>query len=319
MDVPADPNSPRDLKLRSEPQYGELFEDWAKDFVARTGAWPGGADYASARELAALLKTPDWDADLRVYARRLTPEEEYDDKALFVPAERLVVALRCKLERIAYYIRVNALPPVFVNEKGLLVWKHDHVGTLLALAENIRRVHGGDKIASNEPLLYQLTIPGGPDWSPREFKRQFIAENIGNLSDWQLQRIYRIIWDSPQEELEDLPDAAPRLWRDRTAAERRRGHGFISPAAFLEAVWGPWLQKGRLRESDLETRDPHLLRAYRRWIATHRRDRVKALKAPLSELERRIYSVTRDTPWSEIERIALAIVKQRQRRRKKQR
>lgn len=80
---------------------------------------------------------------------------------------------------------------------------------------------------------------------------------------------------------------------------------------FLEAVWGPWLQKGRLRESNLEIRDPHLLRAYRRWIATHRRDRVKALKAPLSELERHIYSVTPDTPWAEIERIALAIVKQR--------
>lgn len=141
MDAPADPNSPRDLKLRSGPQYGELFEDWAKDFVARPGAWPGGADYASAHELAALVKTPDWNAGLRVYARRLTPEEEYDDNALFVPAEKLVVALRCKLERIAYYIRVNALAPVFVNEKGILVWKHEHVGTLLALAENICKVY----------------------------------------------------------------------------------------------------------------------------------------------------------------------------------
>lgn len=327
MTFKGDPFESRDLKLTWEPEplrsadgdyiHGRdvLFEDWVENFVAKTGAWPGGPYFMTPQELDVELRKPGWSIPIQQYATRLSREEEFAESARFVPAARLVRALRRSPKRMAYYLGVSSLPRPFEASYSKIVWKFEDVAELLLLAERIENVFTNNELISEEGALqYSIFIPAPRDVSERDIKKLFIKANLDKASDFQLAKIHNILFDGPDRATEELPAAAPRLWRDRSAAERINGKGFVSPAAFMLGVYGPWLSKGLLGEDDLDLLDPELLVAYRRWIYRHKRDRIAALKPGLSELEKRVYSIRRSTPWTEIERIALAVAKDRQRR-----
>ena len=316
----------KDLQLRSQPELFErpdghrsarfqTFEDWVTDFAARTGKWPGGPDYQSAGTLEDDVVTNLLRIHLQQVAAPLPEEIEFSDDGKFVEAGRVIVALRRRMDRIVDFIQWGILPPVYVNSENRFVWKFDDIENLLLLAERTTEIYEepfrdeGD--ISNRQMIW---VPPDPALSERGVKQKFIEANLPVLTDWQIETIYSFIWEGPHAELSRVPFKAPRLWSERSDAERSRGKGFLNPAQFIRSVWGPWLSTGILSEDHLLDRDPDLLAAYKEWLYRHKEDRVVELKPGQSDLEKRVYGITAATPWEEIEKIALAVAKKRQRR-----
>ena len=303
---------PRPLELpNGQLSSSEPFVEYARSFVARNGAWPGGVDYQSAESLREELKQGLWYWGVSVFAVEIPEERELVED--LVPVVDVIPLLRRSVDAFKGYLWRGAFPALYRTRSGPLVFEKADIDELVKLAAHTPEVRHYDTKPAAEAAVHVMFFPSGTNGS-RATEEQLVIENVPHLTRWQLSRVVDVIMAGPDAESRELPREAPRRWRQRTAAEKINGPGFVSPPEFLEAVWKPWLETGRFREDEIEDRDPELISAYRRWLKSHPYDRHPGLKPARRPLERRAYGITNQTPWEEVVKIAMAIVQDRRRK-----
>lgn len=306
-----------DCKTKRRGVRYQKFEEWVRQFISITGCWPGGPDFQDSHELEDFISEGKLLRELYGWTEPLTEEVEYDDNASFISAKTVIPAIRRKISNIKYLLFIKSLPQLYRDSGNQLVWKRSDVDSLILLASRHPKVYNGPFYRDLRGGLINTIslLPMNKKTNDRSARQHFIEANLRHLSDWQLQQMQEFILAGPETQLQQIPAAPPRLWKDRSVAEASRGRGFIDPATFIRAVWGPWLGGDHLNEDELEARDPELVSAYRQWVQRHKEARIKELAPGTTPLQRRVYGISRHTPWEEVERIALAVVKDRQRKR----